>query len=221
MLLERWTSPSGKRRWLTSLDPWEARAYADAVSVAFPRLQVGPRSFAPSTGPGRPWCAARLAWRRTVATELASAELVIVSDVATCYPSIGETGIRMAVRRAGGAADPLLAHLARLGAVGVRGVPIGPAPSATVGEAVLSIADAGARAAGVVPIRWVDDVVFAGDRDAVLRAERAWRTTLEELGLRENEGKRRSFRPRTDGGIGIIGSPSLAGRIRRGIIRTS
>jgi len=156
-----------------------------------------------------------------VASELADAELVIVSDVADCYPSIGETAIRMAAVRAGGDAGPLLAHLARMGAAGVRGVPVGPSPSVSVAEAVLSIADVRARAAGVAPIRWVDDVVFAGDRDAVLRAARDWTSTLHELGLRENEAKRRSFRPQTDGGIALIGPPSFAGRIPRGIIRRS
>lgn len=220
MHLERWTSPSGKGRWLTSLDPREARSYADAVSVAFPRLQVGPRSFALPTRPGRPW-PARLAWRRTVATELASATFVIVSDVADCYPSIGETAVRKAVRRGGGDPDLLVAQLRHMGAIGVRGVPIGPSPSTTVAEAVLSIADARARAAGVAPIRWVDDVVFAGDRDAVRRADRAWRTTLAELGLHENEAKRRSLRPNGDEEIGIIGPPSLAARIRHDIIRSS
>jgi hypothetical protein len=218
--LERWTSPSGKRRWLTGLDPREARSYADAVSVAFPRLQVGPRSFAVPTGPGRPW-RSRLAWRRTVETELASARLVIVSDVADCYPSIGETAIRRAVRRAGGDPAPLLAQLRYLGAGGVHGVPVGPPPSATVAEAVLSIADARARAAGVAPIRWVDDVVFAGDRDAVRRAERAWRSALAELGLRENGAKRRQLDPIAGDVIGVIGPPSRTARIRHGIIRSS
>jgi len=218
--LERWISPSGKRRWLTSLDPREARSYADAVSVAFPRLQVGPRSFAVPTRPGRPW-PARHAWQRTVATEFASATLVIVSDVADCYPSIGERAIRKAVRRAGGDPALLVAQLRHLRAGGVRGLPVGPSPSATVAEAVLSIADARARAAGVVPIRWVDDVVFAGDRDAVRRAERAWRATLEELGLHENEAKRRSLRANVGEEIRVIGPPSLTARIRRGIIRSS
>ena len=221
MRLERWTSPSGRRRWLTRLDPREARSYAQAVSAAFPRLEHGPRSYAMPAGPGRPWRVARLAWRRAVASELADAELVIVSDVADCYASIGETAVRMAVARVGGEAGPLLAHLARMGTVGVRGVPIGPSPSASVAEAVLSIADTRARAAGVAPIRWVDDVVFAGDRDAVLRATRDWTSTLHELGLHENEAKRCSFRPQGDGGIVLIGPPSLTGRIPRGIIRRS
>ena len=220
MRLERWMSPSGKTRWITTFDRAEARSYAAAVALAFPRPAMGPRSFAAPGGPGRPWRAARLAWRRAVTGDLATAELVIVSDVADCYATIGEPAIRMAIRRAGGVPEPLLAQLANLGASGVHGVPVGPSPSAAVCEAVLSIADARASAAGAPPIRWVDDVVFAGDRDVVLRAARAWTAALEELGLREHEAKRGSFR--TGGRPGaVIGPPSLAGRDRRGIIPTS
>lgn len=221
MRLERWTSSSGRRRWLTRLDPPEARAYAAAVRLALPRLEVGPRSFGAPTGPGRSWRAAWLAWQRTVATQSSGASLVIVSDVAACYPSIGTAAIRMAARRAGGEPEPLIAQLARFRDAGVRGIPIGPAPSAWVGEAILSIADERAGRAGTLPIRWVDDVVFAGDRDAVRRASVAWTHALHDVGLRENEAKRRTLAPGTLGGVAAIGAPSLAGRIRRGIIRTS
>ena len=221
MRLERWTSPSGRRRWLTRLDPQEARAYAAAVRLALPHLEAGPRSFGAPTGPGRSWRPAWLEWRRTVATESSGAGLVIVSDVAACYPSIRPAAIRMAARRAGGEPEPLIAQLARFRDAGVRGIPIGPAPSAWVGEAILSIADDRAHRAGIPPVRWVDDVVFAGDRDAVRRASVAWTRALCELGLRENETKRRTFAPGTLERVAAIGAPSLAGDIRRGIIRTS
>ena len=156
-----------------------------------------------------------------MATESSGAGLVIVSDVAACYPSIRPAAIRMAARRAGGEPEPLIAQLARFRDAGVRGIPIGPAPSAWVGEAILSIADDRAHRAGIPPIRWVDDVVFAGDRDAVRRASVAWTRALCELGLRENETKRRTFAPGTLERVAAIGAPSLAGDIRRGIIRTS
>ena len=221
MRLERWTSSSGRRRWLTRLEPHEARDYAAAVRLAVPHLEAGPRSFAPPTGPGRAWQTTWLAWRRAVAAESAAADLVIVSDVAACYPSIRAAAIRAAARRAGGEPEPLLAQLARFRDAGVRGLPIGPAPSAWLGEAILSLADERARTAGLVPIRWVDDVVFAGGRDAVQRASATWARALADVGLRENESKRRSFTPATSDGIAVVGAPSLAGRIRRGIIRSS
>jgi hypothetical protein len=90
-----------------------------------------------------------------------------------------------------------------------------------VGEAILAIADERARRASFPPIRWVDDVVFAGDRDAVRRASVAWTRALHEVGLRENESKRRTFAPGTLERVAAIGAPSIAGHIRRGIIRTS
>ena len=63
-------------------------------------------------GPGRSWPTARLAWRRTVRTAIAVAELAIVSDVARAAIRRSATAaIRMAVRRAGGVAEPLLAQL--------------------------------------------------------------------------------------------------------------
>jgi len=219
--LERWTSPSGRRRWLTRLDPQEARAYTAAVRLALPHLEAGPRSFGASIGPGRSWQPAWLAWQRAVATESSRAGLIIVSDVAACYPSIRTAAIRMAARRVGGEPEPLIAQLARFRDAGVRGVPIGPTPSAWVGEAILSIADERARRAGIPPIRWVDDVVFAGDRDAVRRASVAWTRALSEVGLRENESKRRTFAPGTLERVAAIGVPSITGHIRRGIIRTS
>ena len=155
-----------------------------------------------------------------MAAESDAADLVIVSDVAACYPSISSAAIRAAARRAGGEPEPLLAQLARFRDAGVRGIPIGPAPSAWVSEAILSIADERARKAGLAPIRWVDDVVFAGDRDAVERASAAWARALSDVGLQENESKRRSFRQGTSDGIAVVGAPSLAGCIRRGIIRS-
>ncbi len=220
--LERWTSPSGRRRWLTRLDPQEARAYAAAVRLALPHLEAGPRSFGAPTGPGRSWRPAWLEWQRTVATESSGAGLVIVSDVAACYPSIRPAAIRMAARRAGGEPEPLIAQLARFRDAGVRGIPIGPAPSAWVGEAILSIADERARRAGIPPIRWVDDVVFAGDRDAVRRASRG---VDARPAARSGFGRtKRSAGPsprERSRGFAAIGAPSLAGHIRRGIIRTS
>ncbi len=156
-----------------------------------------------------------------MAAESSRAGLIIVSDVAACYPSIRSAAIRMAARRAGGEPEPLLAQLARFRDAGARGIPIGPAPSARVGEAILSIADERARGAGLAPIRWVDDVVFAGDRDSVRRASAAWTRALSEVGLRENESKRRTFTPGTLDRIAVVDAPSLAGHIPRGIIRTS
>ncbi|MEP6758068.1 MAG: hypothetical protein ABJB55_02620 [Actinomycetota bacterium] len=220
MRLERWISPAGRTRWLTILDPGEEATYAAATRLALARPLVGPRSFGHPLG-SRPWPSARRAWSRTIRAAVTPGALVVVNDVASCYPSIGERALRIAVRNAGGFLDPVLAALHRCHGLGIDGLPIGPAPSAHLAEAVLAIADDRARAAGLAPIRWVDDVVFAGDRGAVLRAERAWLEALGDLGLHGNDAKRRSFV--SDGGdiLALIGGTSVPGGDRRGIIRTS
>jgi hypothetical protein len=224
MRTERWTSPSGKERLLTTLHPAEARSYAAAVRLSFPE-RLDPARSVPRRGPDRgrpPWYEQRRAWRVAVRGRVARARRVVVADVADCYPSITHRGIASAASAAGGDPRPLLAFLDGLRDGGVRGLPIGPHPSVAVAEAILAIADEQARAAGVAPIRWVDDVVFAGDRDDVARAHRAWCAALRELGLREHEGKRREYREPAQAIDTIAPRPSL-GRWGgpHGIMRTS
>ena len=209
MQLEHWTSPVGTVRILTVLDRREARTYATATRIGLPRPAARSRSFGSTPmpdGTSRPWPAERVRWRRAVGRASAGASLVIVADVADCYPSIREPALRMAVRRAGGRADQLELALRDLWSAGVRGLPIGPGASSYLADQVLAIADDRAAAAGVQPIRWVDDVVFAGGRDEVHRAARAWSQTLAELGLRENDAKRRCFFAPSTMPRGITGS---------------
>jgi hypothetical protein len=216
MRLEEWTSPAGKRRILTRMEPRERRAYALAAALAFPRPPEGPASFgSPRPGHRSTWFAERRRWRAAVHARTMAAASIVVSDVAACYPSIGEAAIRMAARQAGGDPGALLRVLARYREAGGDGIPIGPAESGPIAEAVLALADERARLAGCLPVRWVDDVVFAGDPGAVHRAWRAWTATLGELGLREHEGKR-STNARAIGGRG-----SFAGGDRRDIMRGS
>jgi hypothetical protein len=189
MQVVRWTSPAGKRRLLTVLDPAGAARYRRVTRLALPRLRTVPGS-APA---GRTWQQERAAWRAVLRAELATAEVAVASDVVDCFPSIGPGAIERAVVRAGGDAEPLLGFLAEAHAAGITGLPIGPPASAVIADAVLAIADEQARVGGIPPIRWVDDVVFAGDRGTVARAERAWRRALRDLGLRDHEGKRREL----------------------------
>jgi hypothetical protein len=189
MQLEGWTSPAGKRRVLAHLDACEQRRYERAVAFAFPDPRIGPSVFG-SPARTTSLAAERRRWRSAVRARTAGARSVVVSDVAACYPSVGEDAIRAAAARAGGDALPLLRELRRYHEAGGRGIPIGPLASGVVADAVLALADDRAAAAGCAPVRWVDDVVFAGDRDAVARASRAWRRALLELGMREHDGKR-------------------------------
>jgi hypothetical protein len=198
------------------MEPQERRLYALAAAIAFPRPPEGPASFgAPRPGHRSTWIAERRRWRAAIRTRTTGAASIVVSDVAACYPSIGETAIRMAARQAGGEPSALLRVLARYWEAGGDGIPIGPTASGPIAEAVLVLADERARIAGCLPVRWVDDVVFAGDPAAVHRAWRAWKVTLAELGLREHEGKRSTSAP------ALAGPGSLAGVDRRDIMRGS
>jgi len=210
MQLEGWTSPTGKRRVLARLDACERRRYERAVALAFPDPRIAPSVFG-SPARTTSLAAERRRWRSAVRARTAGARSVIVSDVAACYPSIGQDAIQAAAARARGDALLLLRELRRYHEVGGQGIPIGPVASGVVADAVLALADDRAAAAGCVPVRWVDDVVFAGDRDAVARASRSWRGALIELGMREHDGKR------TADPIAVLGS--LAAASGRGIMR--
>jgi len=210
MRLEQWTSPAGKRRVLTRLDLHERRLYGRAAAIAFPDPRIGPGVFG-SPAHATSVATERRRWRSAVRGRAAGARAIVVSDVEACYPSISERTIRMAAARSGGDPAPLLRVIDGYRDVGGEGIPIGPVASAFVADVILAVADEAARTAGCAPVRWVDDVVFAGDRDAVVRASLAWRRALIELRMREHDGKR------TADPIGVLGSPETASG--RGIMR--
>src|SRR5262249_62407873 len=84
------------------------------------------------------------------------------------------------------------AFLRALADAGVRGVAVGPDPSAILANAILAIADREAAAAGCRAIRWVDDVLLvAAGRRSAMRAFDTWRRTPAELGLEGHEGETR------------------------------
>jgi hypothetical protein len=214
MRTERWTSPAGKQRLLTTLLPGEARSYAAAVRLAFPERLEPARPFA-GRGPGNgrpPWYEQRRLWRAAVHSRIARARRVVVADVEDCYPSITHRAIEHAASGSRGDPGPLLAFLDDVRENGVRGLPVGPQPSMRIADVILAIADERARVAGASPLRWVDDVVFAGDLEAVARAHRAWRIALRDLGLREHEGKHREYRDPEEAIDAITRRLSLDGR---------
>ena len=214
MQLERWTSPAGKARVLTRLDPHERRRYERAIALAFPNTRPGASVFgSPAPGRNLSLAAERRRWRAAIRARSIGATSVLSSDVADCFGSIGERAIRAAAARTGGDPAALLRVIRQYREAGGLGIPIGPAGSGTIADAVLSLADERAHVAGCAPVRWVDDVVFAGSRDAVARAARGWQEALLELGMREHEGKR------TTNPSGAQGSP--VAWIGRGIMRGS
>jgi hypothetical protein len=208
---ERRGKPGGGDRWLARLDRRDQRTYRRLVLPLVPRIErsVGPLVFAgraTSDGRLRSWPGARSAWRRGVRRSVvgAAGSVVIVSDVRDCYPSMGERALE-----AFGCPPELGTFLRTLADAGVRGLPVGPDPSAILANGVLAHADRAAAAAGCHPIRWVDDVVLvAAGRRPVVRAFDAWRRALVELGLEAHDGKTRMF---TDIDEAIVTICSLAG----------
>ena len=193
MRIERWVAPSGRERLLVRLEPSTAARYARAARLAIPRPPSAPRSYGSARRPElRPrFAAERRAWRGAL-LEVANPDAVaVLGDVAACFPSIGERALRAAAHASGGDAAPLIAVLRQIW-VGARGdCRSGPPRRPYLADAVLSLADVEAERAGVMPVRWVDDVAFIGDREAVRRSARAWAAALRELDLREHEAKRR------------------------------
>ena len=202
---ERCSKPGGGDRWLVRLDPRDQRTYRDLVLPLVPRIErsVGPLAFAARATSGgglRPWPAARAAWRRAIRRSMgASGRVVIVSDVRDCYPSVGERALEAVA-----CSDQLRTFLRGVADAGVRGIPVGPDPSAILANGVLAYADRAAAAAGCRPIRWVDDVVMvAAGRRPVIRAFDAWRRALAELGLEAHDGKTRMFTDVDEALVGI------------------
>jgi hypothetical protein len=218
---ERGSKPGGGDRWLVRLDPRDQRTYRQLVLPLVPRIErsVGPLAFAAratSDGRLRPWPGARSAWRRAVRRSIlgASGSVVIVSDVRDCYPSVGERALEAVA-----CSHELRSFLRAVADAGVRGIPVGPDPSAILANGVLGYADRAAAAAGCRPIRWVDDVVMvAAGRRPAIRAFDAWRRALGELGLEAHDGKTRMFTDVDEAiaGIGSLGSSGV--RRAHGII---
>jgi hypothetical protein len=206
---ERCSKPGGGDRWLVRFDQRDQRTYRDLVLPLVPRIErsVGPLAFADRTtsdGRIRPWPGARSAWRRAVLRSIARAPgpVVIVSDVRDCYASVGERALEAVA-----CSVELRTFLRGMADAGVRGIPVGPEPSAILANGVLAYADGAAAAAGCCPIRWVDDVVMvAAGRRPVVRAFDAWRRALGELGLEAHDGKTRMF---TDVGEALVKIGSL------------
>lgn len=192
----RWelvAKPAGGTRPIAHLDPRDAAVYRRLVQphAAAVDRGLGAGAFANRTdrfgnlvavGP------ARRRWRGAVDRAMATPPRgsIILSDVRDCYASIdprvlGRVGID----------DPdLLGFLRGLHDAGVRGLPVGPQPSAIIANAVLGFADRAVVEAAAVPIRWVDDVVLVGrDRLGAERAFDAWRRALASLGLEAHDGK--------------------------------
>jgi hypothetical protein len=143
----------------------------------------------------QPWRGARRRLFRRAAAMAADAGAIAVADVAECFATIRPREVERSLRGVGARAvdvRTLRGFLEGLEERGVRGLPIGPPPSAVLANAVLAGADDALARAGVRFVRWVDDVlIFARDarraRSALSRLEEA----LGASGLRTNPRKTR------------------------------
>jgi hypothetical protein len=148
---------------------------------------------------------------------------MVVSDVESFYPSVGERALSRALRMAGvplTSVSALSAFLRGLWEAGVEGLPVGPEPSAILANCVLAGADEAVLERGVALARWVDDVVLvASDRHGAERAYRSWTAALAEAGLRPNEAKTRLMRCRDEALEVVLAGSCSSTRPRTHMIR--
>jgi hypothetical protein len=223
--------PGGGTRLLTQLgqrDRWLFdRAVAAVVPVVERELASGVMANRARTGaPGvelRPWASARRRFRREVVAAAGSSGAVFVGDVVDCYASISTVAVGRALADLGVEGDDVARVCDVLRSFeerGVRGLPVGPAPSAVLANAVLVPVDRALREAADGPVfRWVDDVVaFASGRRAAERIADAFHRTLEDAGLVAHPTKCRVAFETTDTLAGVSAA-SGAHRRGRGMMR--
>jgi len=205
--------PRGGIRRLTLLDPATEARYRDAVRPLAARIErsLGSEVFAIRSRPRGagwrldPWAAARVAWQSTLRRairEVAPGTVFAVADVRDCYGSISPETIRALL---GPEAAHAIAVLRRLSQHGVRGLPVGPDPSAILANAVLSRLDRSIRPHGVRFMRWVDDLVLWGDRDDVRRAMAALGSAAAGVGLDLHPDKTRILVDRVEARTVLLG----------------
>ena len=221
IVVETIPKAGGGERALVRLCEGDARRYAVAVLDVLPEIERGlaPTVFANRAAAGmfgpvlEAWRPARARYRQALAEATSGPRPVcFLGDVSDCYGSIGPPLVGRALRSMG--ADPTRARrierlLSSFDARGVRGLPVGPAPSAVLANAVLaSVDEAVSRATGAPVFRWVDDVVVVGDdRRSAVEAASAFSRSLRALGLEPNPMKTRVV----DGPASILLAASAAG----------
>lgn len=195
--------PSGGTRRLVVLDPEDELAFARSVVGIAPTIRraLGTESHAnrlvgwdERRGPLlEPWRHARWRWRGDVRGLGRRGHFVAVTDVRACYASIAPSVIARHIRMLGvpqARTDEIAAWLHTFGDAGVEGLPVGPAASALLADAVLAVGDDALRSTGVGFVRWVDDVaIFAPDRRARAAALGALEEAWSSLGLEMHEQK--------------------------------
>jgi hypothetical protein len=142
-----------------------------------------------------PWRDERSAFARGLASMAATHPCLVFTDVRDCYGSIRPSVVRDVLARLGaapGSCERVQTFLDELAARGVRGLPVGPTPSAVLANAVLAVSDRALERRGVPYLRWVDDVVAGTpDRNTAERVVADLAAALGRVGLALNESKTR------------------------------
>jgi hypothetical protein len=216
----------GAIRWLTRLSAADEEAYVEAVARVLPVVEAGLGSAALANRAVvsghelrvADWRPARRVWDGYVAAAL-GAPVVLVADVADCYAQLGSATVTRTLRDRGADGDDTVRirrWLDRLGEHGVRGLPVGPAPSAVLANAALGTVDERLTDAGVRHVRWVDDfIVVAGSVRAAVGALDVLTSSLDRLGLRLHPGKTALLRDRDEIWLRLGYLPSTAGDHQR------
>jgi reverse transcriptase-like protein len=195
----------GGSRRLVVLGDRDAAAYERAVARVVPAVErrlssgvLANRSSVHFSGIRiHPWEPARGRWHDAVRRLLAAPRppIVVVTDVSDCYRSIASATVARGLAAAGcdqRDVEAVVGLLRSLRSQGIRGLPVGPEPSAVLANAALQPVDEALRATGAAALRWVDDVVaFTPTRRDAIRVLNVVRATLGVLGLSLNEGKTR------------------------------
>lgn len=193
----------GGHRVIVHLGEPDRLRYAAAVAAVTPVIEgslsdgvVANRAKARQDGLElEPWTFARRRYRAALrAASRGSSRAAFVGDVRDCYGSIGPAAVSSALHLMGvgrDRIDELVEILGSFEARGVRGLPIGPDPSAVLANAVLAPVDAALReVAGFAAMRWVDDVVvFTRDVARARRAAAVFRRAVRAIGLEANDSK--------------------------------
>lgn len=195
--------PGGGVRTLSLLDPADASDLTSALDRVVHRIEgsIGREVMANRVrGPNlklAPWRPARARWVDGIDRRLRAPRppVIVLADVRDFYPSIGVASLTSALLGAGVPMRDLAPILSILGWFredGVRGLPVGPEPSAVLANAILVAGDRALSGSGTPHMRWVDDIVaFAGDVRHAIRATDALRRALGSVGLDLNDAKTR------------------------------
>ncbi len=195
--------PGGDVRRLVVPAAPDQLAFARSVARAFPAIRRASDgashanrivAWDPVHGPiMEPWTQARARWRHDVRRQGGDRRFIAVTDARACYASISPmvlTRRLIALGTPEPCVDEIASWLRAFAELGVEGLPVGPAVSAVLADAVLSAGDDAIRGTGAAHVRWVDDVaIFASDARTRTDALRALGRTWASFGLELHDGK--------------------------------